>query len=85
MAVWYLRYVYNTPTGHSRCFVLDYDSVKWKVSERKNQSVVNAFQYVLSAYMYVILTDMCKGSNFYLEHKNIIAKNASGKNNFSVR
>lgn len=45
--VW--RHVYNTPTGHSRCLV--FDRILWnfsRISERQNQSAVNAFKYVSS-------------------------------------
>lgn len=48
MAIRYLGYVYNTPTGHPRCFVFDRQFESCEVSERQNQSVVNAFSYVLS-------------------------------------
>lgn len=48
MAVRYLSYVYNTPTGHLRCFVFDRIFESCEVSDRQNQSVVNAFEYVMS-------------------------------------
>ena len=47
MAVWQVRHVYNIPTGHLRCFVFDRQFESCEVSERQNQSVVNAFYYVL--------------------------------------
>ena len=44
------RNVYITHLrGIHCCFVLDYESEKWKVSECQNQSVVNAFSYMSAA------------------------------------
>jgi hypothetical protein len=33
----------NTPTGHSHCFAFDYERNFLRISNRQNQSVVNAF------------------------------------------
>ena len=44
----HVGHAYNIPTGHSRCFVLDRQFESCEVSNRQNQSVVNAFSICLA-------------------------------------